>query len=410
MSSQIVSQQTDSTAREATRLHYLDWLRVIAILGVFLFHALNVFNEADFLIKNAERSTAITVFQGFLFSWGIPLLFLITGTGSWFALRRRTVRQYVRERFNRLLVPFVVGSIVFTPIQLYLEWTHKLQTGALQGSFQEFLNTLPVADGPRFFGAVGYHLWFVGFLFSFVLITLPIFLWLKGEAGKRIILRLAELCEHRGGLLLFILPLAVVRLGIKPFFPYQNDWSDFSFLMSFFLLGYVLFADERFTRAIRRDWPIMLTVGIAAFLAAAAIIFSTGEFDIEAAPHTLLDFIWWGLFTVCSWCWSLFVLFVGMRFLDFSSRWLQYSQDAIVPFYVVQQPVIIVIAFFVVQWEATLLIKLLAVVLSAFVVSIGLYELIIKRVGLLRNAFGMKATRRSVLVTGKAEMPYVVQG
>ena len=376
-----------------SRRYDLDWLRLIAIVGVFLFHALNVFNEADFVIKNAERSTVITVFEGFLFPWGMPLFFLIAGAGSWMALRRRTASQYARERFNRLFIPFIFGAILLSPIQLYLEWIHKLQTGVLQGSFQEFLTTLPVGLTPRFFGAVGYHLWFVGFLFSFALLTLPLFRWLKGESGKRIISRLAELCEHRGAILLFILPLAVVRLGLHPFFPYEHDWADFFFLLSFFLLGYVLFADERFTQAIRRDWPIMLTVGIVAFLAAVAIVFSTGELDIEAAPRTLWDFVWWGLVTVCSWCWSIFVLFVGMRFLDFSNKWLQRGQEAILPFYVLHQPVIIVIAFFVVQWEASLLVKLLAVVLSSFVVTIGLYELIIKRVSSLRTLFGMKSLR-----------------
>ena len=376
-----------------SRRYYLDWLRVCAMLGVFLFHALDVFNEADFVIKNAERSVAITVFEGFLFPWGMPLFFLIAGASAWLALQRRTPGQYARERFSRLLIPFVVGSILLSPIQLYLEWIHKLQTGVLQGSFQEFLTTLPVGLAPRFFGAVGYHLWFVGFLFSFALLTLPLFRWLKGESGKRIISRLAELCEHRGAILLFILPLAVVRLGLHSFFPYEHDWADFFFLMSFFLLGYVLFADERFTQAIRRDWPIMLTVGIAAFLAAVAIIFATGEFNMEAAPRTLADLIWWGLVTVCSWCWTAFMLFVGMRFLDFSNKWLQRGQEAVVPFYVLHQPVIVVIAFFVVQWEASLLVKLLAVVLTSFVVTIGLYELIIKRVSSLRTLFGMKSLR-----------------
>ena len=377
-----------------SRLYYLDWLRLIAVVGVFIFHVLNVFNEADFIIKNAEQSTLITVIQGFLFPWGMPLFFLIAGAGSWMALRRRTAGQYARERFNRLFIPFIVGAILLSPIQVYLEWLHHFQTGALQGSFQEFLTTLPIGLTPRIFGAVGYHLWFVGFLFSYALLTLPLFRWLKGGSGQGIISRLAKLGEHRGGILLFILPLAVVRLGSKPFFPYQNDWSDFFFLMSFFVLGYMLFADERFTRAIRRDWPIVLTVGTVAFLAAVVIPFATGELDIEATPRTPLDFIWWGLVTICSWCWSIFVLHIGMRFLDFNHRWLQYGQEASMPFYVVHQPVIVVIAFFVVQWEAGLPIKLLAIALVAFVVSVGLYELVIKRIHPLRAMFGVKAPRR----------------
>jgi len=206
------------------------------------------------------------------------------------------------------------------------------------------------------------------------------------------------LCQYRGGILLFILPLLPVRLGLHAFFPYQHDWADFCFLLSFFILGHVLFADKRFTQAIRRDWPIMLTVGIAAFLALVALSFSMGGPDVEAAPRTLVDFIWWGLVTVCSWCWTIFMLFVGMRFLDYNNQWLQRGQEAVLPFYVLHQPVIFVVAFFAVQWEVDLLVKLLAVVLISFAATVGIYELVIKRVSWLQALFGMKVPRGAATV------------
>jgi hypothetical protein len=48
-------------------------------------------------------------------------------------------------------------------------------------------------------------------------------------------------------------------------------------------------------------------------------------------------------------------------------------------------------AYFVVQWNVGLLPKLLVVIFGAFAVSLGLYEFVIRRVGLLRVMFGMKA-------------------
>jgi glucan biosynthesis protein C len=390
----------ETTVRgESVRLHYLDWLHVIAILGVFVFHVLCVFNDIDFHIKNAEQSGAITIVNGFFFPWGMPLFFLIAGAGSWFSLQRRTAGQYARERFNRLFIPFVVGSILLSPIQLYFEWRHKVHTEVVQGSFAEFLKALAWGPNPRFFGVVGYHLWFLGFLFCFSLLTLPLFRWLMGKSGQGIVSRIARLSEHRGGILLFTLPLALVRLSLHPFFPHEHNWADFFFLLCFFVLGYLLYADERLMLALQRDWPIMFTVGIVSFLGAVAIPLSTGELDIEAAPRTLLDFVWWGLITVCSWCWTAFMLFVGMRFLNFSNKWLRYAQEAILPFFVVHQPVIIVVAYFVVQWNATILIKILAVVIGSFVVSIGLYQLIIGRVSALRAMFGMKSRRPTVQVS-----------
>jgi len=388
------SSPTDSATSEAGRLHYLDWLRVLAILGVFLFHASNVFNDQDFVIKNADQSEVITGVQAFFFPWGMPLFFLIAGAGTWFALRRRTSGQYVNERSSRLLIPFVVGSILLSPVQLYCEWRYQINSGIFDGSFIQFLGSLPWGPNPRIFAVVGYHLWFLGFLFSFSLLALPLFRWLQGESGRRFVSRLARVCQYRGGILILILPPVIARLSLQPFFPYEHDWADFFFLFSFFVIGCLVMSDERFRHAVRRDWPVTLMVGTLAFLGGFAIVISTNELDIESVPRTPLEFVWWGLVATCGWCWTAFFLFVGMRFLNFTNRLLQYGQDAIVPFYLVHQPVIVVISYYVVQWNAALALKMLIVVVGSFVVSIGLYELIIKRVGILRPLFGMKAGRR----------------
>lgn len=389
------SSPKDSAASDAGRLHYLDWLRVLAILGVFLFHASNVFNDQDFVIKNAQQSEVITGIQAFFFPWGMPLFFLIAGAGTWFALRRRTSGQYVKERSNRLLIPFVVGSILLSPVQFYCQWRYQIHAGIFDGSFTQFLGSLPWGANPRIFAVVGYHLWFMGFLFSFSLLALPLFRWLQGEPGRRFVSRLARVCQYRGGILIFILPPVILRLSLQPFFPNEHHWADFFFLFSFFVMGYVVISEGRLRQAIRRDWPIALTLGTLAFIGGAAISISSDELDIEAVPGTLLEFVWWGLVATCGWCWTAFFLFVGMRFLNFSNRLLQYGQDAIVPFYLVHQPVIVVISYYVVQWNASLPLKMLVVVLGSFAVSIGLYELPIKRVGILRPLFGMKARQRN---------------
>jgi len=371
-------------------LYYLDWLRVLAILGVFFFHATNVFNTMPFHIKNAEQSDVITTIQAFFFPWGMPLFFMIAGAGTWFALKRRSSSQYVKERLRRLLIPFVVGSILLSPIQLYFEWRHKVQTSVFAGSFTQFISSLPWGINPRIFAVVGYHLWFLGFLLMFSLLALPFFQWVRGGSGQRFVSWLARICWHRGGILIFVLLPLVARLGLQPFFPYEHDWADFFFLFSFFVIGYFVISDERLRQAVRRDWPITLIVGAAAFFGALAITLSTGELSIEAVPSNLQDFVWWGLFVVCGWCWAAFTLSIGMRFLNLRNRLLSYGQEAIVPFFVVHQPVILVIAYFVVQLNVALVPKLLIVVIGSFVVSLALYQFVIRRVGVLRVAFGMK--------------------
>ena len=63
-----------------------------------------------------------------------------------------------------------------------------------------------ITISPEIFGALGYHLWFVGFLFFFALLALPLFLWLNEDSGKRFVATLARLTKWRGGLLVFVHP------------------------------------------------------------------------------------------------------------------------------------------------------------------------------------------------------------
>ena len=397
-----VEARETSGAPASVRLHYLDWLRVLAILMVFLFHAVHVFDFGSWQIKNAEQSEIITIILTLLSLWGMPFFFLVAGTAGWFALQRRTAGQYAAERFKRLLIPYIVGSLLFSPIQYYLEWLNRTQLGLVSVSFPAFLsqeippfNPLSLSFpgfSPRWFGVGGFHLWFVGFLFAFALITLPLFRWLKGETGQRLVSRLAGLCEHRGGLLVLILPLLVIQLSLRPFVPQEHDWADFIFRMSFFVLGYLLFADERITRAVRRDWWLLLALGTAivlGLLGAYAMGLPVMTWGLDSSyPQFYLIL---GLTTIIAFCYTLTMLFVGMRFLDFTNRWLRYGQEAALPFFVLHQPAIIVIAFFVVQWNLGLLPKLVIVVVSSFVLALGLYELLIRRIRPLQILFGMKA-------------------
>jgi peptidoglycan/LPS O-acetylase OafA/YrhL len=102
-------------------------------------------------------------------------------------------------------------------------------------------------------------------------------------------------------------------------------------------------------------------------------------------PSSLQFYVLLSLTTPMALCFS-----VGMLFLDFTNKVLRYGQEAALPFFVLHQPVIIVIAFFIVQWNAGIWIKLPIVLLGSFLVTITLYELVVRRIRLFRLLFGIK--------------------
>ena len=95
-------------------------------------------------------------------------------------------------------------------------------------------------------------------------------------------------------------------------------------------------------------------------------------------------------FVAISWGWALFVLYLAMKYLSFSNRLLVYGNEAIMPFYLLHQPVIIVVAYFVVQWDASILVKLLAIGVGSLLILLGLIELLIRPFGPMRRLFGMR--------------------
>jgi peptidoglycan/LPS O-acetylase OafA/YrhL len=390
----------DAATEKSPRLHYLDWLQILAVLGVFLFHAVHPFDDLyPWHIKNAESSTLVDIFVGFFASWGMPFFFLMAGATSWFSLRRRTAGRYLRERVTRLLIPYIVGAILLTPIQAYYELTHKgwwkggsivefiLSSEARSYFYTEFTQ---ISLSPQIFGDLGYHLWFVAFLFAYALIALPVFTWLNAPSGKRFISWLAELANRRGSLLVFVIPIIFTRLILQPLFPELNGWSDFTFMLIFFICGYILISEKRFTQAIRRDWLLHLILGIACM---SFFIFAP-VYDWIGSPTTPGFYLAWSLHAINSWCWTMFIFYIGMRYLDFTNKWLHYAREASYPFFFIHQPMIIFIAFYAVEWQVSLPVKLLSVVIGSFAVSLGTYELLIRRIDPVRALFGMKARKK----------------
>jgi peptidoglycan/LPS O-acetylase OafA/YrhL len=376
-------------------------------LGVFAFHVVHPFVPTDWHIKNSETSMILQAIILAFFPIGMPLFFLISGAGSRFALRRRSNRQYALERVNRLLIPFIVGTILLTPFQRYLEALHK---GEFQGSFLSFIPQLldqsfsGTLFTPKIFPRWGLHLWFLGFLFAFSLIGLPIFRWFHREAGGAFISWLGRLAEKRGGLLLFILPLVLVRILIQPFNAEEHGWLDFTYFFLFFLMGFIIYYEDKLLSAIRRDRRLILAVGVVCLVILFGIMGGTGGAAYEwfltfVVPWSLMVNL---LFTGIGWCGALYFLYLASQHLDYSNKYLVYGNQTIMPFYLIHQPVIILIAYFVVQWQIGIPPKLLVVLIGSFLISLGLVELLIRPFKPMRRLFGMKSRGRSEAKTESA--------
>ena len=381
-----------SLAGQQKRLHYLDWLRVLAVLGVFYAHTIYIFNLVYWHVNN-DRGLVLVVFGT---EWGMALFFLLAGATAWFSLGSRTSRQFISERFARLVIPFVTGVILLSPVQGYLlDLSLSLYHGSFFQYYPYFFRHIQFSWNPQLLAAYGFHLWFLGFLFLFSVIALAPFIYLKNISGQRVMAWLAAVCERRGGVFIFMIPLALIQLALRPAFPVYQGWTDFLSWFVFFVYGYLLVSDARLMKAIQKQGMIAFFVGIVSIITLLVTMYGPGFLDIwEGTPGYSIKYeLDQLLLTIIAWSLMLFVLYFGMRFLNVSNKLIQYANEAVLPFYVLHFFVIVVIVFFVARWNIAMAPRFLVVSTLSLAMTLVVYELLVRRVTVVRWLFGMKPKR-----------------
>jgi peptidoglycan/LPS O-acetylase OafA/YrhL len=386
------------------RLHWIDWLRVGAIAGVFVYHTLRPFNTDDWHVKNAQTSDLLGALTTFFSSFGLAVLFLLAGAGVRFALRHRTWQTFLRERTARLLVPFVVGTLLLSPVQAFIEATHK---NAYSGSYLEYLGVWAAdvaavigrASSPAVSG-IGYHLWFLAFLYAISVLALPLCRWLMGRRAGEWIRVVARRSTWTGASLTLLIPIYVL-MGIgSAMGTAEHDWFEFAWYSGYFLIGFLLVSDDRFLAAVRRD--LRPAVAMAAVVMVLIVAGIPAPLD-TAGQHGMgpIDLAIGALFAALGWSWTLIVLNVGMRMARLQRPVGEHLGDAVLPVYVLHQPVILAVAFFVVEWPLGILLKWLVVFGVSASITIVLVEVAL-RIPLSRMLLGVRVRPARTVASASA--------
>ena len=383
--------QPDSVAKPA-RLYYLDWLRALAMLSIFLFHSDRLFDFYPWHVNNAVTSLASSIHIEFFNHWMMPLFFALSGAAVYYSLKSRTAGGFIKERSLRLLIPWIlIGIFVIAPPQVYLE---RLTYGEFSGTFSQFYYP-HYFDGIYGFGGnfaiIPMHLWYLAFLFIFSLIALPIFLPRK-KAGNSLLSRVANSFDKPWALLLLFVPLTAVSLladvaGLG-WTRQMGSWDILSYLL-FFIYGYLIFSNTQIQEVIRRH---------STFALIAAVALSVGGLYLQFSAQLTENVTTWILISALkslrAWCWIIALLGLGSRFLNFNNRYLGYANEAVLPFYILHQTIILIVGFFVVQWSMGIAPKYLIVVVISFAAIMAIYELLVRRINILRFLFGMRLKKK----------------
>ena len=377
---------------EAQGRHYgMDWLRIGAFQLLILYHVGMAFVPWDFQVKDANPPIGwATVLMLLTNPWRLSLLFAVSGYASAALLARQTggIMAFLKSRLARLGIPLLFGMAVLVTPQ---PWVWLVTHFGYRDDFGTFL----LRDYYSFQSISGVivptwmHLWFVVYLLGYTLV-LGALLALP-EPVRRAGRRACEWLLGGPGLLpLGILFVYASRGWINPGWEdnhlFYGDWSAHANYFAVFLFGYALRGSEPIRVAIMRWWPTAAVVSVIGWLILAWFELNFGT---TLAPPAL-----WPLhgFARALESWGAMIALIGIadRYWNIDNRWRSTLAEAVFPFYLIHQTIIIIVGYWLLATDTGPLTRFLILVGST-VTGCWAFYLGGREVRWLRPLIGLKA-------------------
>lgn len=375
-----------------SRLFYLDWLRIMAIFGVLVFHSGLAFSsEWDWHIKNQETSALIMEFNFWLSKFRMPLLFFISGCVTFTMLRKQSGSTFVKSRFKRLFIPLLFGMLIIVPPQIYMERLTQGYKGSYLDFYASVFNFEPYPAGSFSW----HHLWFIFYLFLYNLMLTPVFKWLLGEKGKRV-MQAMQWLGHGKRIYLLLLPSMIIFASLILRFPPTNDlindWCHFFYWLSFLVAGFLCIAIPGVMDSLERNRRFSLALGLLSIILVNYLRWNNQEPGRDASV-ALYGYL--AMYPVIAWGWLLAAIGYGKKYLNKPHPVLNYLNNAAYPFYILHQTVIIIIVYYVVQTKETTGMKYIFTIIVSLLLSWLIYHLFIRPYRITCFLFGMKGAKKS---------------
>ncbi|HEY9552740.1 acyltransferase family protein [Allosphingosinicella sp.] len=338
--------QDFTLASRGARLIYLDWIRVGAFGLLILFHVGMFYVTWDWHVKSDHVSHAIEPLMLASSPWRLTLLFLVSGVATRFMTDKLAPGALAGRRTARLLPPLLLGMLVIVPPQSYYEVVEK---HAYSDGYFAFWSRYLAADqsfcqaGECLILPTWNHLWFVAYLLVYTLLAVLLL-----AAARERFLRLGDrLAGWLTGAKLIIYPilfLAAARIFLLPVFDVTHalvdDWYNHAVSFAAFLFGFLMLKHGSVAaECIRLRWPA-LALFLVSYGAYAAYYWIYAVDDVSA-PEWLRNAVR-VVHAIEQWSAIVAVLGFGARHLTRDSKLLRTLTEAVFPFYIAHQTIIVV--------------------------------------------------------------------
>jgi glucans biosynthesis protein C len=353
---------------ENMRKYYIDNIRILCILMLFPFHTAMIFNGlGERWYVHSKDLFGATMLNIAVYPWWMSALFALAGMSTVYALKNRTVKQYINERFFKLFIPLISAILLLIPVQTYIADKYF---NHYTGSYMEHLSVyFSLTD---FSGYDGHftpgHAWFILYLFVISMVTLPLIIWYKNKK-KKINSSSMNMVKIVSMFLIVVIAVPILDIGGKSVGEFAAN-----FLLGYFILSIEEVQDklEQHRAVLGITWVILIIM--------RCTMFQMGIYH---------GFIWNLQQRFLSWIGILAIIGLGKRFLEFNNKFTKYFVPSVFPIYIFHQSIIVIIGFVVVSNISEPVMQYFIIMAASFILTIMIYEMF-RRLAITRLLFGIK--------------------
>jgi fucose 4-O-acetylase-like acetyltransferase len=335
-------------AKAASRMPFIDNLRVFLTILVVVFHLAITYGAAGSWFYRERPSTEMTEILLTLFVilnqfYFMGLFFLISGYFVPGSVDRKGGWRYFKDRLVRLGIPLVVFSGLISPIN---EWVKAIHEGYFTGNFGQFFvhywREGDFAPGP---------LWFLEILLVFsalYVIGRAMLHWVNSRQAKTAANPILRPLTH-AKILALILILVPINYAVRIFSPIGVEWNhiQLAFLPQYALLFAVgILAYRRdwlpdLPSGVRRVWNILAILAIIALpliMVFGGAVENLDPFTGGVTVQALILSSWEAVYCVSM---SILVLSVFRSRLDFQGSLGRFLSKNAYTVYIIHAPLLV---------------------------------------------------------------------
>lgn len=348
------------------RKNYIDNLRNMTVLLLFPIHTFMIWNDfgSGFYIWNGGNrwiSTWIVLVN----PWFMPLLFVLAGMSARYALEKRSGREFMLQRVQKLLIPLLFGIIFLVPFQT---WFARKFFTAYEGGILENLSYFftHVTDLSGYDGAfTPGHLWFILFLFIISAVSLLIFRFVPYQ-------KVQEKVETMP-----IWALAALFIPIWLMY-YLGNFGGYSLGkdLTLFLIGYYILSNDGVADTLERNRKGLLVSGIVGITALGVLYYRYayyGDIGVNAIG-------WISILAILAW---------GKKYFNQKTGFTEYFNKASYPIYILHQSILVAVAYYVLPRCDGIGRPLIWIGTGSFLLTVAAYQLL-RGIPVIRRMVGIQ--------------------